>query len=55
MSQANKHSYFMDSSASDSDFADLIISKGYLPSEQELPKPSVANVGGYLVYFKLSV
>lgn len=49
MSLINQHSYFMDNSAPENDMADIIVSKGYLPNERDLPKTSIVkNVGKYL-------
>lgn len=38
----------MDNSAPENDVADIIVSKGYLPNEKDLPKTSIVNnVGKY--------
>lgn len=48
MSLINQHSYFMDNSGPENDVADIIVSKGYLPNEKDLPKTSIVkNVGKY--------
>lgn len=38
----------MDNSGPENDVADIIVSKGYLPNENDLPKTSIVkNVGKY--------
>ncbi|KAJ2946549.1 hypothetical protein O0L34_g12604 [Tuta absoluta] len=48
-----QHSYFMDTSGNgpESDVADLMISKGYLPNDNDLPKTSIVkNVDNDITY-----
>ncbi|CAG5042023.1 unnamed protein product [Parnassius apollo] len=51
MSLLNKHSYFMDNSGSETEVADLISEKSYVPNERDLPKTTlVKNIDNDATY-----